>query len=224
MLKGSKGSAGLAALMVLLAIGLALANLAVLIQPDLAAANGDMVAALKARYQAAAPIVSFFAVSPLLFGLLAAVVAARRQAAAPAAAPTAKAKAEPDAAPEASALRLLGLLQQEARFIDFVQEDIDGYDDSQVGAAARTIHSGCRKALEGRIDLERIYADEEGSPIEVTEGFDPAEVRLTGNVAGNPPFRGTLQHSGWRAAKVKLPEAHGNIDPGIIAPAEIDIA
>jgi hypothetical protein len=71
--------------------------------------------------------------------------------------------------------------------------------------------------------IERIYADEDGSSISVAAGFDPAELRLTGNVHGEPPFRGTLQHGGWRARQVKLPESTKGIDPTILAPAEVEI-
>ena len=54
-------------------------------------------------------------------------------------------------------------------------------------------------------------------------GFDPATVRLTGNVQGEPPFRGTLQHGGWRAVDVKLPPP-SELDPGVLAPAEVELA
>jgi hypothetical protein len=51
-----------------------------------------------------------------------------------------------EAAPD-GALQLLGLLQREARLIDFIQEDIAAYADADVGAAARVVHEGCRKVL-----------------------------------------------------------------------------
>ena len=54
-------------------------------------------------------------------------------------------------------------------------------------------------------------------------GFDPGSVRLTGNVHGQPPFRGVLQHGGWRASQVSLPKTAG-VDPSILAPAEVEIA
>jgi hypothetical protein len=107
--------------------------------------------------------------------------------------------------------------------IDFLEEDIDAYGDAQVGAAARTIHSGCRKALHERMRIERIYDDEDGATVEVAEGFDPAALRLTGNVHGEPPFEGTLQHGGWRAREVKLPSPSKGIDPLILAPAEVEL-
>ncbi len=160
----------------------------------------------------------------MVFAIVMALVARRRPA--PAAAATqALPTTKPAAAPPspAPALRLLSLLQQEGRLIDFIQEDIDGYSDAQVGAAVRSIHSGCRKALQDRIELQRIFGAEDGSEVVVDKSFDPATVRLTGNVSGEPPFRGVLQHGGWRATKVALPESPGDVDPHVIAPAEVEI-
>jgi hypothetical protein len=125
--------------------------------------------------------------------------------------------------PAAAALRLLALMQQEGRLIDFLEEDIDAYSDEQVGAAVRSIHAGCRKALHERMEIRRLFPQEDGADIELAAGFDPSTVRLTGNVHGQPPFRGTIQHGGWRAEKVRLPDASPNLDPSILAPAEIEI-
>ena len=44
-----------------------------------------------------------------------------------------------ESTPEA-ALQLLGLLQKEARFIDFIKEDITSYADSDVCISARVVH------------------------------------------------------------------------------------
>ena len=141
------------------------------------------------------------------------------------------AKPASESAPEAvpskpsndPALRLLTILQNEGRFIDFLQESLEPYADAQVGAAVRSIHDGCRQALRDRINIERIYNEEEGSEIEIPRGFDPACLRLTGNVQGDPPFRGTLQHGGWRVTQVNLPEVSGEVDVTVLAPAEVEI-
>jgi hypothetical protein len=169
------------------------------------------------------PALLYFVGAPLLAGLLLALQAARRATGSGTPTQSAGRVAPPPPSP-ALALRLLGLLQQEARLVDFITEDIDAYSDEQVGAAVRAIHAGCRKVLNEHIKLQRIFAADDGSEVVVEQGFDSAAVRLTGNVTGNPPFRGTLQHSGWRATNVTLPDTSTAVDPAIIAPAEVEIA
>ena len=56
-----------------------------------------------------------------------------------------------------------------------------------------------------------------------SHSFDPSAIRLTGNVSGEPPFRGALRHAGWRAVQVKLPAQPSGQDPRIVAPAEVEI-
>lgn len=176
---------------------------------------------LTAQYAANPPGFSFLVAAPVVLALLVAAVSGRRRiVTAPAVAPV---DAETKT-PGEDALRLLRILQEDARFVDFIQEDIDAYDDAQIGAAARSIHAGCRKALDGRISLQRIFDVEEGGTVTVDKDFDPSHVRLTGNVGGAPPFSGTLQHGGWRAAGVTLPESPGAFDATVIAPAEVEIA
>jgi len=126
---------------------------------------------------------------------------------------------EPDDTP---ALRLLGMLQEEGRFVDFLAEDLAPYPDEQIGAAARGIHEGCRKALGERIAFEPVLRGSEGDEITVDAGFDSAAIRLTGNVGGAPPFRGVLRHTGWRVTRAALPARRGH-DPRLIAPAEVEI-
>src|SRR5437588_11262566 len=109
----------------------------------------------------------------------------------------------------AQALHLLSLLQREGRLIDFCEEDLAGFSDAQVGAAARTVHDGCRKAVREALALAPVRAEPEGTPVTVPPGFDPQAVRLTGNVTGNPPFSGVLRHHGWKATQARMPAASG---------------
>jgi hypothetical protein len=162
----------------------------------------------------------FFTGAPLVAGgILALLVAFMGQNGEPAArASTAGADPAVD-----GALRLLGLLQQEGRLVDFLEEDIAPYGDAQVGAAVRAIHAGCRSALRQRMRIERIYTQEDGTAVEVDVGFDAAVVRLTGNVHGAPPFRGVLQHGGWRVSDVALPKS-GGVDSAVLAPAEVEVS
>jgi hypothetical protein len=145
-------------------------------------------------------------------------------ATASAAAPTAPAVDTRPAAPAgAAALQLLALLQQEGRFVDFLEEDLASYSDQQIGAAVRSIHEGCRSALRDRVELRPVFAAVEGATVTVERGFDPAAVRVTGNVRGEPPYRGILRHPGWRSDGMKLPEQTGGSDPHILAPAEVEV-
>jgi hypothetical protein len=122
-----------------------------------------------------------------------------------------------------AALQLLGLLQREARFVDFVQEDVAGYTDAEIGAAARVVHEGCRKALREHLTLEPVRPEAEGSRVTLPAGFDAAAVRVSGNVVGQPPFTGTLAHRGWRAADVRLPQLTDDKAAAVIAQAEVEL-
>src|SRR5262249_10564856 len=88
----------------------------------------------------------------------------------------------PPPKPSGAPLRFLVLLQREGRLVDFLLEDIQAYDNEQIGAAVRDIHAKCRKALNEHLLLEPVRAENEGDSIEVPPGFDPSAVRLTGNV------------------------------------------
>jgi hypothetical protein len=141
----------------------------------------------------------------------------------PAARPAEAPAGKPGKEISADAVYTLVLLQREGRLVDFLQEDIEAYGDEQVGAAVRQIHAGCRKVLAEHFALEAIRAEPEGSRVQVPRGFDPGEIRLTGAVAGEAPFNGTLRHRGWRVTKVDFPERHANLDPALICPAEVEI-
>lgn len=122
-----------------------------------------------------------------------------------------------------AALQLLGLLQREGRFIDFLEEDVSGFSDEEIGAAARVVHEGCKKALDEHFTVEAIHDSEEGETVSVEAGYDAHEIRLTGNVVGEPPYRGELTHRGWKVTDVRLAKMSEKHDPKVIAPAEIEI-
>ena len=130
---------------------------------------------------------------------------------------------DPPVSPSAAAVQLLALLQREGRLVDFLWEDIGAYDDTQVGAAVRTIHAACRNVLAEHLNIEPVLDQAEGGIVTVAENFDPSAVRLTGHVSGDAPFRGALRHAGWKAVWVKLPEQPRGQNPQIIAPAEVEI-
>lgn len=160
-------------------------------------------------------------------------LAARVDAASTGALPPAKPEPEPepeppaieadDAPDHASALQLLSILQREGRFVDFLQEDVSGFSDADIGAAARVVHEGCARAIKDVVELAPIRTESEGAKVELPKGFDAASVRVTGNVVGEPPYTGTLAHHGWRAKSIELPETNEGHDPNIVAAAEVEL-
>lgn len=131
---------------------------------------------------------------------------------------------EPPERVHASGLLLLSSLQREGRLLDFLQQDVTGFSDEEVGAAARIIHSGCKKILTQYLQLEPAVPQEEGASLTVPAGFDAQRIRLTGNVAGQPPFRGSLKHHGWVATQINFPTPSSTLDPRILAPAEVELS
>jgi len=121
------------------------------------------------------------------------------------------------------ALQLLELLQREGRFIDFLQQDIVSFSDSDVGAAARIVHQGCKRALDQISTIETIRNEPEGGTLTLDAGFDAKAHRLVGNVQGGAPYRGTLKHRGWRVTKVTLEEPLPGATLEVVAQAEIEL-
>jgi hypothetical protein len=124
----------------------------------------------------------------------------------------------------ASGLFVLSALQREGRLIDFLQQEVTGFSDEEVGAAARVVHAGCSKILKQYFDFAPALAGEEGSSTVIPQGFDPERIRLTGNVTGQPPYKGTLKHHGWVAKEIRLPARQESLDPRMVAPAEVELA
>jgi hypothetical protein len=127
------------------------------------------------------------------------------------------------AEPVDRAVQVLALLQRDGRLIDFITEDIAPYQDAQIGAAVRDVHESCRKVIEHYFELEPVIASDEGQMVTVEPGFDPAAIKLIGNVTGKPPLRGQLRHRGWRVARVNMPPLPDGSGREIIAPAEVEI-
>ena len=121
------------------------------------------------------------------------------------------------------AVQILALLQRDGRLIDFLMEDLTPYQDAQIGAAVRDVHGGSRQALQRYFTLEPVLDDEEGRPISVERGTDPARLKVTGNAATAPPLRGTLRHRGWEATRVDLPPLPSS-GRTIVAPAEVEVS
>ena len=125
--------------------------------------------------------------------------------------------------PNPEPIRLLTLLQRDGRLLDFLLEDMAAATDMDLGAGVREIHRQSQKAIKEHLVLEPVLPQEENTTVEIPAGFDPSAIRLTGNVTGQPPFRGTLIHRGWRVKEIKLaplPEAQ---DHFVVQPAEVEL-
>lgn len=120
-------------------------------------------------------------------------------------------------------LHLLSILQRDARLLDFFFEKIDQFDDAQIGVAVRNIHANSYKTISKYLSPKPVIDSVEGDDITIEKGFDPAAVKLTGNVTGEPPFKGLLRHKGWQAGELELPVLSERENNLIISPAEVEI-
>jgi hypothetical protein len=127
-------------------------------------------------------------------------------------------------AADPSHLRLLSSLQQNARLIDFLKEDIKSYTDAQVGAAVRKIHQDCGKFLEETVTIRAVMDEEEGQTVKIPAGYNPAHIKVVGRVNGNPPYTGVVRHRGWKVHKLSLPkQSSAQHQAEVICPAEVEI-
>jgi hypothetical protein len=146
----------------------------------------------------------------------------------------AKIEAQPKAVPaptqpkplaRSDAITLLATLQREARFVDIVMEPLGDYSDAQVGAATRDVLRDCGQTLERLFAIRPVVDAEEGASHETPDKADAARYRLTGNVSGEPPYRGQLVHHGWKATHCELPSWSGSDDAAmIVAPVELELS
>ena len=122
------------------------------------------------------------------------------------------------------AISLLAALQREARLLDIVSESLDDYSDAQIGSAARDVLRDSGKVIERMFGLKPLTDVADGESMETPASFDPAEFRLTGNVAGEAPFRGSVAHHGWKATRCDVPQWSGKKSAElVVAPVELEI-
>ncbi len=122
-----------------------------------------------------------------------------------------------------SHLKLLTLLQDSGRIIDFLKEDISSFSDAQVGAVVRKIHQDCGKSLEEFVAIRPIIEEPEGSMITISAGFNPSEMKIVGKVNDAFPLKGKIVHRGWKATKRSLPKKSGEHSGEFLCPAEIEV-
>jgi hypothetical protein len=124
---------------------------------------------------------------------------------------------------ESEIVAFFALLQEKGRLIDFLMDDIAGYEDAEVGAAARVVHQGCRQILDEYFKISAISEAQEGAQVTLPAGYPTDQYRIVGKLAGEPPFTGTLLHKGWKTDSVKLPRILTSGKLPAIAPAEVEL-
>ncbi len=121
------------------------------------------------------------------------------------------------------ALTLLSTLQREARFLDLVGESLDGFDDAQVGAAARQVLSDVRKTLDRMFAITPLESRDEGEAVDIPRPASPVRMHVVGRAA-ETATRGTIVHRGWKADRCQTPTWNGASDDALIlSPAEIEV-
>ena len=121
------------------------------------------------------------------------------------------------------ALQMLGILQRDARLLDFLMEDLKPYSDDQVGAAFRQVNEQGRATLERYVTVRPVIDAVDNTRVTVPSR-DPNTVKLIGNVPADGNAReGILRHKGWRVERVELPKPASGQDVKVLAPAEIEV-
>jgi hypothetical protein len=129
----------------------------------------------------------------------------------------------PAVEPHASGLFVLSLLQREGRLLDFLREDVGGFSDADIGAAARLVHDACRKVLQQYLPLQPVATQAEGETVSIAADFDAQKFRLVGHVSGPGPWRGTIKHRGLIAATNSFPPVPTSLNLNVLAPCEVEV-
>ncbi len=124
------------------------------------------------------------------------------------------------------AVELLATLQREARFVDFIKEDITTCDDTTLGAAVRGVHDRCAEVLERCFAIRSLSDKREGETITLSEKEmeNLSRIQMVRNCSViSQVVTGIILHMGWQATRCSLPQWSGNEDDrNIIAPIEVE--
>ncbi len=164
------------------------------------------------------PIVAWLAGAPIVIGLVLAAALHRPAVAAPA---PAAAPPPPDDTPRSGCSPRS---RRRAGSSTSCSRTSTGTPTSRSAppCAASTRPAGRRCA--SCVALEPVLPGAEDEAVTVSAGFDPARVRLTGNVRGEPPFRGVLRHARLAGDRGHAASAARPGSERVIAPAEVEIA
>ncbi len=137
--------------------------------------------------------------------------------------PTTTPTPAPAAPTRSEALTLLSTLQREARLLDLVGEPLDGFEDAQVGAAARQVLNDVRKSLERMFALRPLADGAEGDTLDIPKPASPVRYHIVGRNS-EQASRGTITHRGWRVERCQTPSWNGNRDDAfVLSPVEIEV-
>ena len=139
--------------------------------------------------------------------------------------PNTEAPAEPPTPPRSEAITLLAARQRNARFVDCVHKHIAGYSSTQLGAAVRDVHPGCRGVLERIFALAPVVNQLGKTAFEADEPT-AAHRHLNGNIsrAAGETVTDKLMHSVWKTTRSRLSKGTGtDNDANIMAPTEVQL-
>ena len=110
----------------------------------------------------------------------------------------------------------------DGKLIDFLLDNIQNASNDDIGNFVARCNRRRQATLKKYLVIEPVMGQPEGETVDVPKGFDPSAVQLTGNVSGQPPFKGTLRHPGLRVR-----DQTGNTTRGTgrvhSAPAEVEL-
>ncbi len=96
---------------------------------------------------------------------------------------------------DAEVVNFLAILQEKGRLVDFLMDDVAGYSDTQVGAAARVLHEGCKAVLLEHFGIRPVREEIEGSKVTVPSGYAPDDYRLVGKISEEIANTFLVKHS-----------------------------
>lgn len=140
----------------------------------------------------------------------------------------AEAPKPPEAKSSDGALQLLGILQRDARLLDFFLEDISPYSDDQVGSAVRDVHAKSQDTLKKYFKFAPVIDGVEGTYTKPESAGalarDASAIKFLGNLpAQGKPAGGSLRHKGWRVDSHSFPGVSPKQNLSILAPAELEV-
>ena len=125
------------------------------------------------------------------------------------------------------AVELIATLQRDARFVDFVKENLADCDDATVGGVARRVQERVAESLERWFAIRPLAGACEGDLVELDleNAKNTARVRTSGELSnGDGLVHGRLEHCGWIATKNNPPIWSGEEEDALIlAPMELSL-